>query len=143
MRARKKKKKNLKQSRMYYAIVILAVAFLILVIKLMYLQITDSTDQYSRQVDQLVEEVPLKASRGNIYDRNMRILVQDSSATAIHVIPLEVKEPEKLAKGLSEKLRATARRSSLESLRVSAFWMAPSTRCPMRSRIPIQPPRYW
>ena len=104
MRARKKKKKNLKQSRMYYAIVILAVAFLILVIKLMYLQIIDSTDQYSRQVDQLVEEVPLKASRGNIYDRNMRILVQDSSATAIHVIPLEVKEPEKLAKGLSEKL---------------------------------------
>ena len=90
MRARKKKKKNLKQSRMYYAIVILAVAFLILVIKLMYLQIIDSTDQYSRQVDQLVEEVPLKASRGNIYDRNMRILVQDSSAAAIHVIPLEV-----------------------------------------------------
>lgn len=97
--------KKKKRSRVKIAIVSIAIAFLLLIFKLMYLQIFDSTDQYSRQIDQLVEEVPLKASRGNIYDRNKNLLVQDSSATSVNVIPIEVEEPEKLAKTFSEKLK--------------------------------------
>ena len=103
MIGRQKKKKN-QQNRLGKAWFWILFAFMVLIVKLVYLQIFDATDQYARQVDQLVEEVPLQASRGNIYDRNMNLLVQDSTASAIHVIPLEVEDPDKLADELSSKL---------------------------------------
>lgn len=62
MRARKKKK-ILKQSRMYYAW--RAVAFLILVIKLMASRLsTFESNQYSRQVDLGAAEESVKKPRG-------------------------------------------------------------------------------
>ncbi|MEG0680322.1 MAG: penicillin-binding transpeptidase domain-containing protein [Eubacterium sp.] len=97
--------KHVRESRITWALIILSFCLVLLFGKLIYLQVFDSTDQYARQVDQLVEEVPLKASRGNIFDRNMNVLVQDSTASAIHVIPLEVEDPGKLADELVEKLK--------------------------------------
>ncbi|MDO4289168.1 MAG: penicillin-binding transpeptidase domain-containing protein [Eubacterium sp.] len=97
---RKKKPKN----RLRFVWRGVMICFAILVLRLIYLQVFDSTDQYARQVDQLVDEVSLQASRGNIYDRNGNLLVQDSTASAIHVIPLEVEDTDKLANALVEKL---------------------------------------
>jgi|GEM_PF-254462 len=80
--------------------------FFILIIQLIRLQIFDSTDQYARQIDQLVDEVALTADRGNIYDRNMNILAQDSSATAVMIVPNQVNDEDidKVVEELSEKL---------------------------------------
>jgi len=80
--------------------------FFILIIQLIRLQIFDSTDQYARQIDQLVDEVALTADRGNIYDRNMNILAQDSSATAVMIVPNQVNDDDidKVVEELSEKL---------------------------------------
>ena len=102
--AKRRKKKKQPKSRLSIVWRGVLICFAILVLKLVYLQVFDATDQYARQVDQLVEEVPLQASRGNIYDRNMNLLVQDSTASAIHVIPLEVEDSGKLADELSQKL---------------------------------------
>lgn len=83
---------------------ILTILFLILFFKLFLLQIFDSTEKYSSQVNQLVEEVSITAERGNIYDRNMNILVQDSSAKSINIIPKLVEDPDEVADVLSDEL---------------------------------------
>ena len=91
---------------------IFTLGFLIIVARLIYLQVFDATDQYARQVDQLVDEVDIQASRGNIYDRNMNILAQNSTAKAVHIVPRDVKNKEKLIDELSTKLSVS--RESLE-----------------------------
>lgn len=93
-----------KQKRILSAMVLLSVCLIIIIGNLFYIQIINSTGKYARQVDQLVEEVPIKASRGDIYDKNNNILAKDSSASAVNVIPFEVTDPEKLATTLSSKL---------------------------------------
>ncbi len=93
-----------KQNRIMIAMVILSLCLVIIIGRLFSLQIVNSTGKYERQVDQLVEEVPIKASRGDIYDRNKNVLAKDSSATAVNVIPYEVEDPERLANTLSAKL---------------------------------------
>ncbi|MBU4541777.1 MAG: penicillin-binding protein 2, partial [Firmicutes bacterium] len=93
-----------KQNRIMIAMVVLSLCLIVVIGKLFSLQIVNSTGKYERQVDQLVEEVPIKASRGDIYDRNKNILAKDSSATAVNVIPYEVEDPERLARTLSSKL---------------------------------------
>jgi stage V sporulation protein D (sporulation-specific penicillin-binding protein) len=93
-----------KQNRILYALVVLSLCLIIVVGRLFSLQIVNSTGKYERQVDQLVEEVPIKASRGDIYDRNKNVLAKDSSASAVNVIPFEVENPEHLANTLSAKL---------------------------------------
>lgn len=93
-----------KQNRIMIAMVVLSFCLIVVIGKLFSLQIVNSTGKYERQVDQLVEEVPIKASRGDIYDRNKNVLAKDSSATAVNVIPYEVEDPERLARTLSSKL---------------------------------------
>jgi stage V sporulation protein D (sporulation-specific penicillin-binding protein) len=93
-----------KQNKILGAMAVLAICLLIVVGNLFYLQIVSSEGKYERQVDQLVEEVSIKASRGDIYDRNGNVLAKDSSATALNVIPYEVEDPERLATTLSSNL---------------------------------------
>lgn len=113
-KTKKPKKENLvkaflgafpmKQRRIIEVFFVFAILLVYLIARILNLQVIDAADQYARQIDQLVEEVPVQASRGNIYDRNMNVLVQDSSASAVNVIPLEVEDTDKLADALSEKL---------------------------------------
>ncbi len=93
-----------KQNRIMIAMVVLSLCLIVVIGKLFSLQIVNSTGKYERQVDQLVEEVAIKASRGDIYDRNKNVLAKDSSATAVNVIPYEVEDPDRLAQTLSSKL---------------------------------------
>ena len=69
-----RRNKRIRNRRMMLVISVFTLGFLIIVARLIYLQVFDATDQYARQVDQLVDEVDIQASRGNIYDRNMNIL---------------------------------------------------------------------
>ncbi|WKY47270.1 penicillin-binding transpeptidase domain-containing protein [Eubacteriaceae bacterium ES3] len=93
-----------KQNKILGAMAVLSVCLLIVIGNLFYLQIVSSEGKYERQVDQLVEEVAIKASRGDIYDRNGNVLAKDSSATALNIIPYQVEEPEQLAKTLADNL---------------------------------------
>ena len=103
-KADSRRNKRIRNRRMMLVISVFTLGFLIIVARLIYLQVFDATDQYARQVDQLVDEVDIQASRGNIYDRNMNILAQNSTAKAVHIVPRDVKNKEKLIDELSTKL---------------------------------------
>ncbi|EFV01671.1 penicillin-binding protein, transpeptidase domain protein [Pseudoramibacter alactolyticus ATCC 23263] len=111
-KADSRRNKRIRNRRMMLVISIFTLGFLIIVARLIYLQVFDATDQYARQVDQLVDEVDIQASRGNIYDRNMNILAQNSTAKAVHIVPRDVKHKKKLIDELSAKLSVS--RESLE-----------------------------
>ena len=98
------KQRRLQNRRVTFILVIFLILAAVIVGKLVYLQIIDSSDQYARQVDQVVDQVQVQASRGNIYDRNGNILAQDSSAKAVYIIPSEITDEDKLVKELAQKL---------------------------------------
>lgn len=104
---RRKKYKFKKPSISKRIIIILSLLIAAVIgisIRLFYLQVLAKNDKYADLYDQLVSEAEITAERGNIYDRNMNILVQDSSAKSINVIPYSVKDPETLSKQLAEEL---------------------------------------
>ncbi|MGL4606841.1 MAG: penicillin-binding transpeptidase domain-containing protein [Eubacteriaceae bacterium] len=92
------------QNRIVFALVALSLCLIIVIGNLFFIQIVNSTGKYARQVDQLVEEIPIQASRGDIYDRNGNVLAKDSSSSGIHVIPYEVENPQELSENLARRL---------------------------------------
>lgn len=90
--------------RLFIVLALLTLALVGIITRLVYLQIFVSNDRIAAQVDQLVDEVQIPAERGNIYDRNLNILVQDSSAKSVNIIPKLVKEPTEVSKKLSKEL---------------------------------------
>lgn len=77
---------------------------MVLAVRLTYIQAFDSIDLTDEQIDQLMGEIPLTATRGDIYDRNMNILAKDASASSIYARPKDISDPDKIADFLSEKL---------------------------------------
>ncbi len=66
--------------------------------RLSFWQVVDRSEQLSQQIDQAVEETTVKATRGNIYDRNGNTLVKDAKAKSVTVIPKQVEDPKAVAK---------------------------------------------
>lgn len=95
-------KKNNERIKLVFIIAILL--FLIIFFKIVYVQ-TVSYDKLSTLSDDLwSRELPISASRGKILDRNGKVLADNITITSIVIIPNQVKEPEKVAKVLSNIL---------------------------------------
>lgn len=95
-------KKNNERIKIVFIIAILL--FLIIFFKIVYVQ-TVSYDKLSTLSDDLwSRELPISASRGKILDRNGVVLADNITITSLVIIPNQVKEPEKVAKVLSNIL---------------------------------------
>ena len=95
-------KKNNERIKLVFIIAILL--FLIIFFKIVYVQ-TVSYDKLSTLSDDLwSRELPISASRGKILDRNGVVLADNITITSLVIIPNQVKEPEKVAKVLSNIL---------------------------------------
>lgn len=101
-------KKDFRSQSGRWRIVIGCFAFMILWLfyNLVNLQVVQSANKSDAQADQLYVEKEITAQRGNIYDRNKNVLVQDSSAKSVSIIPYDVREGEEesLLSVLVEKL---------------------------------------
>lgn len=94
------------------ALVLLAVcgiaAFSVLIARLYDIQITNHERYESAAIDQQVRKTVVTASRGTIYDRNMKILAMSASVDTIYISPAEIKmydeDPVLIARSLSEIL---------------------------------------
>ena len=95
-------KKN--NERMKLVLIIFILLFLIIFFKIVYVQ-TVSYDKLSTLSDDLwSRNLPISAARGKILDRNGKILADNITITSLVIIPNQVKEPEKVAKVLSNIL---------------------------------------
>ena len=84
------------------------VAFIVLAAKLFQIQVLQHDYYESLAIEQQVRETKVSASRGTIYDTNMKILAMSASADTIYISPAEIEiyneDPYLIASGLSEIL---------------------------------------
>jgi penicillin-binding protein 2 len=78
--------------------------FLILAARLWYLQIIDAERLKELSEINRLRFVPVAASRGNILDRNGKVLVRNTPSFSVAVVPQEVKDKDALLSALSRHL---------------------------------------
>lgn len=104
-----------RKKRLLFAFFVFSILFIVLAAKLTYIQAYDSINLTDAQINQLMGEIPLTATRGDIYDRNMNILAQDASASSIYARPKDIEDPEEVGKLLSDVLEID-RQETIEKL---------------------------
>jgi stage V sporulation protein D (sporulation-specific penicillin-binding protein) len=89
-------------------------AFIVLGVHLYKIQIRDHDYYEQRAIEQQLRETTLNASRGTIYDRNMKILAMSASVETVFISPAELRmyneDPEFISRGLSEIWASTTTR---------------------------------
>lgn len=88
------------QDRFPYAMGAVAVFFLLILVRLGYLQIVKGSYLRSFSQENTVKEIKIPATRGIIYDRFRRVLTNSRPAFDIVVVPQYVRSPEKMGQGL-------------------------------------------
>lgn len=83
---------------------IFAVVSIIFALRLFFLQVFPDEKILEGQIDQLMGEIPITAPRGEIYDRNMVLLVKDATSYRVYARPNDIDDYETTAKVLSDTL---------------------------------------
>ena len=83
---------------------IMLVLTIILVIRLTYLKVYTKNEYYERALDLWTRSAPVEGRRGNIYDRNGKIIVGSELAPTIVVIPKQIKDIDETAENLARVL---------------------------------------
>ncbi|MCL1913924.1 MAG: penicillin-binding transpeptidase domain-containing protein [Eubacteriaceae bacterium] len=96
--------RQLSIKRIVAAFLLIMFFFSLLLVQLFKLQVLSASELSEKQSYYMTRDMPLTASRGDIYDRNLNILVRDASCSMISVYPNSVKEPETLSIFLCSKL---------------------------------------
>lgn len=78
--------------------------FLIMCIRLGYVQFVIGDELYQRAEELWQRDIPLEPERGKILDRNGEVLVKNVSAPSVMVVPRQVKNPQKTAEALASIL---------------------------------------
>ncbi len=76
----------------------------IIIIKVFYIQVFSYEKLNSLAEGLWSRELPIKADRGLIVDRNGKVLASNLTTVSLVVVPGQIKEPEKVAKDLAEIL---------------------------------------
>lgn len=90
------------KKRFFCLYIIMILFSLFLIIRLSYLKIYTKDDYYERALNLWTRSAPVEGRRGNIYDRNGKLIVGSELAPTVVVIPKQIKDVEdaslKLAK---------------------------------------------
>ena len=112
------------RKRLIAALAIGLLIFLIIVIRLGYVQFYLGSTLTDLAKDSWSRNIPFEAKRGEIKDRNGVVLATNKSAPTVYVVPRQVKNPASTAKKLAEVLDAQTdvvykritRKSSIEKI---------------------------
>ncbi|NLL40080.1 MAG: PASTA domain-containing protein [Clostridiales bacterium] len=109
-----KKTNKLKPNRqiirrtLFLMIVCGILSFVVLLFQLYKIQILEHSKWESEAIEQQVRETVINASRGTIYDTNMKILAMSATVDTVFISPIEMlkyeEDPSLIASGLSEIL---------------------------------------
>lgn len=90
--------------RLFLSIIIIFLLFLILIIRLTYLQIFNGELYIDRAYDLWTRNIIVNSRRGNIYDRNKKLIVGNTLAPTISIIPNQIKDKEYVASEIAQIL---------------------------------------
>jgi len=92
------------RKRLLFFCIAIAFLFIVLLGRLAFIQGCQGRDLQIRATDQWHRELPLRAPRGNIYDSQGRILVDNKDVFSVYVRPRAVEDKDALAATLSNVL---------------------------------------
>ncbi len=95
---------NILRKRLFAFLLAITFLFLSVTARVFYVQIVSGSELQSKAIDQWTRELPIRANRGNIVDRNGVVLAGNSQSYAVYVRSRSVTEPEKVSEILSEIL---------------------------------------
>ncbi|MCX4253962.1 MAG: stage V sporulation protein D [Bacilli bacterium] len=90
--------------RMRFVFLICIIILIAIIIKVFYIQVFSYEKLNSLAEGLWSRELPIKADRGLIVDRNGKVLASNLTTVSLVVVPSQIKEPEKVAKDLAEIL---------------------------------------
>ena len=95
------------ERRFRFFFILIILAFTLLLARLWYLQIVQGEKHYAESLGNFGRQIRIAAPRGNIYDRNGKLLVSNRFSHVVSVVPNDIlKNPEALA-FLSDLLEIT------------------------------------
>ena len=110
---------------------VIAITFIFCLIlgRLFFVQVVGSEFYTAIAIDQWTRELPVKAARGEIVDKNGRVLAGNKTAYTVYIRPRSVKNIDKVASVLSElySLDEAALRDKISSSKNLALTICPST----------------
>ena len=83
--------------RIKYSIIIILLMFSLLIGRLLYVQIFNNEVYIDRAYDLWTRNIVVNSRRGNIYDRNNKLIVGNTLSPTISIIPNQIKNKEKTA----------------------------------------------
>lgn len=90
--------------RIFFVMICFLIATVGIAIRLGYVQILEGKLLHDRALEQHTRDRLIAPTRGNIYDRNLDVLAQSGSVATIGVVNAQIRDPEMVAKILSERL---------------------------------------
>lgn len=93
-----------KNVRIFIIYIIIAVAFMAIIIRLGYVKIVESAEYFTKAIDLWTRSAPIRGTRGNIYDRNGKLIVGSALTPTVVVIPKQVNDVENTSLKLSKVL---------------------------------------
>lgn len=95
------------QKRLMFLMVIFSFLILVLVFRLGYIQFVEGKQITEKAYDLWSRNIPVEGQRGNIYDRNGKVIVNNVLAPSVALIPRQIENKEEVALFLSEVLNIT------------------------------------
>jgi len=92
-------------SRMKIAILIICLVFFVIICKIFYIEVIEYGKINTYAENLWSRNLPIKADRGIIYDRNGVILADNVTTTSLVVIPNQIENKEKVATDISKILK--------------------------------------
>lgn len=89
------------RKRMFISFILVIIAFFFIVVRLSYVKVIKAEEYYYKALDLWTRSAPISGVRGNIYDRNGKLIVGSSLTPTIISIPKQVKDKEKTSKLIS------------------------------------------
>lgn len=80
------------------------IAFVIIIVRVGYVQVVKGTTFVERAYDLWTRNIPVSGRRGNIYDRNGKLIVGNTLAPSLSIIPRQVKDKDKAIKTIANIL---------------------------------------
>ena len=102
-----KRYRLLKSKRVIATYIIVLIGFMMIIMRLSYVKIIKGKEYYNLALDLWTRTAPTKGVRGNIYDRNGKLIVGNYLAPTVVCIPKQIKDKENTAKYLGKVLGVT------------------------------------
>ena len=111
-----------KHTRIRLVFLFISLLLLIIIFKVFYIQVFQYKKLNSLASDLWSRNLPIKADRGKILDRNGKVLADNITTTSLYLVPNQIKDKEGTARKLSEILNVSydemykhvSKKSSLE-----------------------------